>query len=151
MGATHLRKFPDGRIRQNTSAPRARLACSFTHVNAWQVPLDSSIDMDSLYLHNMDQGKHITSLHCPDCGSDLRQLDVRPGHEAWACPVAIEAQRRKLLGKPGRKHNAVWIWQHAHAHANENKRKSQAAHTAAPDTRSMPQSPCGGQLTGSDR
>ena len=37
--------------------------------------------MDSVYL-------------CPDCGRALKQIDDRAGKEAWACPVALEAQRR---------------------------------------------------------
>jgi hypothetical protein len=41
----------------------------------------------------------------------LRQIDDRPGKEAWICPVALEAQRRGLLGQPGRKHKAVWVYE----------------------------------------
>ncbi len=41
---------------------------------------------------------------CPDCGTALRQIDFRPGKETWCCPVAIEGQRRGLVGQPGRKH-----------------------------------------------
>jgi hypothetical protein len=47
---------------------------------------------------------------CPDCGTPLRQIDARPGKQAWACPVGIEAQRRGILGQPGRKHTAVTVY-----------------------------------------
>ncbi len=47
---------------------------------------------------------------CPDCGTRFQLIDPRPGREAWACPVALEAQHRGLLGRPGRKHKAVWVW-----------------------------------------
>lgn len=47
---------------------------------------------------------------CPDCKSGLVLIDARPGKEAWACPVALEAQRRGLLGQPGRRHRVVWVW-----------------------------------------
>lgn len=47
---------------------------------------------------------------CPDCNRPLHQIDERPGKEAWVCMVAVEAQRRGLLGKPGRKHSAATIW-----------------------------------------
>jgi hypothetical protein len=47
---------------------------------------------------------------CPDCGTVLRQIDSRPGKEAWCCPVALEAQRRGFLGKPGRKHKEVRVY-----------------------------------------
>lgn len=48
---------------------------------------------------------------CPDCGTPLRQIDPRPGKEAWCCPVALEAHRRGLLGQPGRKHAAAWVYE----------------------------------------
>jgi hypothetical protein len=47
---------------------------------------------------------------CPDCNTPLRQIDERPGKEAWVCPVALEGQRRGLLGAPGRKHTEVTVW-----------------------------------------
>lgn len=47
---------------------------------------------------------------CPDCGTPFKLIDPRPGHEAYACPVALEAHARGLLGQPGRKHKAAWIW-----------------------------------------
>src|SRR5262249_39626137 len=47
---------------------------------------------------------------CPDCGTPLKQIDSRPGKEAWVGPVALEAKRRGLLGKPGRKHKECWVW-----------------------------------------
>jgi hypothetical protein len=47
---------------------------------------------------------------CRDCGRDLRQIDDRPGKEAWCCPVALEAQRRGILGQPGRKHKEVTVY-----------------------------------------
>lgn len=47
---------------------------------------------------------------CPNCGTALRQIDRRPGKEAWICPVALEAQRRGLLGQPGRKHREVTVY-----------------------------------------
>ena len=47
---------------------------------------------------------------CPDCGTVLRMIDDRPEKERWACPVAIEAQRRGILGEPGRKHKAVLVY-----------------------------------------
>jgi hypothetical protein len=52
---------------------------------------------------------------CRDCGTVLRQIDARPGKEAWCCPVAMEAQRRGLLGQPGRKHKVVWVYERKHA------------------------------------
>lgn len=49
-------------------------------------------------------------LICQDCGRPLRIIDERPGKEAAVCPIALEAQHRGLLGKPGRKHKVVWIY-----------------------------------------
>ena len=48
---------------------------------------------------------------CPDCQTPLRQIDFRPGKEAWICPVAEKAKERGLLGKPGRKHKELLIYQ----------------------------------------
>lgn len=53
----------------------------------------------------------ISESACPDCKTTLVPIDQRPGKEAWCCPVALEAQRRGLLGKPGRKHKHVWVWE----------------------------------------
>jgi ssDNA-binding Zn-finger/Zn-ribbon topoisomerase 1 len=47
---------------------------------------------------------------CPDCNTPLRQIDFRPGKEVWVCPVALEAKRRGLLGKPGRKHKEALVY-----------------------------------------
>ncbi len=44
---------------------------------------------------------------CPDCGTPLKEIGT---YGEWICPVALEAQRRGLLGQPGRKHAAVWIY-----------------------------------------
>ncbi|HXS98638.1 MAG TPA: hypothetical protein VN736_28775 [Candidatus Limnocylindrales bacterium] len=55
---------------------------------------------------------------CPDCGGELRQIDSRPGKEAWCCPNALEAQRRGLLGQPGRKHKQVTVYGKQKQNAN---------------------------------
>lgn len=47
---------------------------------------------------------------CPHCGTPLRQIDHRPGREAYACPVALQAQQRGFIGQPGRKHDAVYVF-----------------------------------------
>lgn len=47
---------------------------------------------------------------CPDCHRPLRQIDDRPGKEAWVCPIALEAKDRGLLGQPGRKHAEAWVY-----------------------------------------
>jgi len=31
----------------------------------------------------------ITELRCPDCNTELRQIDSRPGKEAWAQSIRI--------------------------------------------------------------
>ena len=49
-------------------------------------------------------------MKCPDCGTELRQIDARPGKEAWCCPVALLAQQRGFLGQPGRKHREVSVY-----------------------------------------
>lgn len=59
------------------------------------------------------QGQHVANdpPPCVDCGTPLRQIDDRPGKEAWACPIAMEAIHRGLLGKPGRKHKECMVWE----------------------------------------
>lgn len=48
---------------------------------------------------------------CPDCNTLLRPVGAKPGEgEEWVCPVALEAQRKGFLGKPGRKHKEVLIY-----------------------------------------
>ena len=47
---------------------------------------------------------------CPDCNTLLRKVESRPGEEEWVCPIALEAQRKGILGAPGRKHQKVWIY-----------------------------------------
>lgn len=46
---------------------------------------------------------------CPDCGRPLTLVPDRAG-DWWYCPIAVEAQRRGLLGKPGRKHKDAWVY-----------------------------------------
>lgn len=49
---------------------------------------------------------------CPDCGTPLKSVCEIPGKpRTFICPVALEAQRRGLLGKPGKKHTAVHVWE----------------------------------------
>ena len=47
---------------------------------------------------------------CPDCGTVLKQIERRPGREPWVCPVALEAQRRGLIGQDGRRHRQVTVY-----------------------------------------
>lgn len=49
---------------------------------------------------------------CPDCSTRLEYLCEIPGKlRAFVCPIAMEAQRRGLLGAPGRKHRIVQVWE----------------------------------------
>jgi hypothetical protein len=47
---------------------------------------------------------------CPDCNTPLKPLGDSGEKQEWYCPVALEAQKRGLLGKPGRKHKEVWTY-----------------------------------------
>jgi hypothetical protein len=47
---------------------------------------------------------------CPVCKTLLKQIASRPGEEEWLCPIALEAQRKGILGEPGRKHKEVLIY-----------------------------------------
>lgn len=48
---------------------------------------------------------------CPDCGTPMDQIDFREGKESWACPVALLAQRKGILGEPGRKHKTAMVYE----------------------------------------
>ncbi len=48
---------------------------------------------------------------CPACGTELRQMDPRPGKETWVCPVSERARDRGILGQPGRKHSKVTVYE----------------------------------------
>jgi len=43
---------------------------------------------------------------CPDCKRPLKNV----GEDSWLCPIALEAQRRGILGQPGRVHSRVLIY-----------------------------------------
>lgn len=47
---------------------------------------------------------------CPDCQQPLKQIDWRVGKEQWVCAIALEAQKRGILGMPGKKHKAVIVY-----------------------------------------
>jgi hypothetical protein len=48
---------------------------------------------------------------CPVCNTPLRPVGAKPGEgKEWVCPVALEAQRRGILGQPGKKHKQVLIY-----------------------------------------
>lgn len=55
-----------------------------------------------------------TTYLCPDCGRPLTMVEARPGKpesdRRWYCPIAVEAQRRGILGQPGRKHKEALIY-----------------------------------------
>lgn len=50
---------------------------------------------------------------CPDCKRPMTQL---PAGETdlsklrWICPIAVEAQRRGILGEVGRKHKVAQVY-----------------------------------------
>ena len=62
-------------------------------------PIDEQalVGLISLYLH-------------PNSSAKLRQVLSDPSKQTWICPVAVEGQRRGLLGQPGKKHKEVMVY-----------------------------------------